>query len=390
MRYTTRTKVVVSAFAMMLVLTSCSTGGAGNEQPTSTSGGQSSGAGVSEAVKASVAKYKDLPTFTSPGDPIDPTSLKGKSMYFIPLAPNPFNLSIQESMKSIADEIGIKFTVYNNQGQSSQWVQGMNTAVSAKADIIVLSTAPDPRILQPQIAAAKKAGIPVLVTHFYDNSSPLPPDCDGCANVTGILAAPFSEAGKAAADWVIEDSGGKANVLVLGSTEIASSPGTVSTIQKELADACDDCKSTVINIPVADWNTKVQSEVQAAVNKDPSINYVYPLYDAMVAGAVPALTTIGMTDKVKVVSFNGSPFALKFIQDKNVAAMNVGEDTIGIGYASMDQAFRILLDKPLVEAHTPIRIWDATNVDETGTPPEVGKGYGAAMSEGYLKLWGMG
>jgi ribose transport system substrate-binding protein len=109
----------------------------------------------------------------------------------------------------------------------------------------------------------------------------------------------------------------------------------------------------------------------------------------MVAGAVPAVQTLGKTGQVKVVSYNGSPYALKYIQDGDIVAMNVGEDTVGIGYASMDQAFRILLGKPTVDERTPIRIWDKTNVNEAGTPPAVGKGYGSALSDGFLKLWGL-
>lgn len=124
-------------------------------------------------------------------------------------------------------------------------------------------------------------------------------------------------------------------------------------------------------------------------DKDPSINYVYPLYDAMVAGAVPAIQTAGKSGKVKVVSFNGSPYVLKFIQNHNIAAMDVGEDSVGIGYASMDQAFRILLGKAPVAERTPIRIWDSTNVSESGTPPVTGKGYGSSLKDGYLKLWGL-
>jgi len=345
---------------------------------------------VSAEVTANVDKYKGLPEFTPPGEAIDPSSLKGKSMFLIPLVPNPFNQNIQDTMKSIADKVGMKFTLYPNQGKASEWVQGMNAALTAKPDIIVLSTAPDPRVLQPQLEEAKKAGIPVLVTHFYDDSAPKPPDCEGCAaGVTGLVTAPFNVAGKAAADWIIQDSGAKGNALVIGAADILPSPATVDVVTKELADACDGCKSTVINIPVADWNTKVQGEVQAALNKDPSINYVYPLYDAMVAGAVPAVQTTGKTGQVKVVSYNGSPYALKYIQDGDIVAMNVGEDTVGIGYASMDQAFRILLGKPTVDERTPIRIWDDSNVDEAGKPPVVGQGYGTALSEGYTKLWGM-
>jgi ribose transport system substrate-binding protein len=381
----------VSAFALAglvasLTLAACSTG--------SDTGGSASGSGsagkVSAEVTANVEKYKALPEFTPPGEPIDPSSLKGKSMFLIPLVPNPFNQNIQDTMKSIADKVGMKFTLYPNQGKASEWVQGMNAALTAKPDIIVLSTAPDPRVLQPQLEQAKKAGIPVLVTHFYDDSSPKPPDCEGCAaGVTGLVTAPFNVAGKAAADWIIQDSGGAGNVLVIGAADILPSPATVDVVTKELAGACDGCKSTVINIPVADWNTKVQGEVQAALNKDPSIDYVYPLYDAMVAGAVPAVQTTGKTGKVKVVSYNGSPYALKYIQDGDIVAMNVGEDTVGIGYASMDQAFRMLLGKPTVDERTPIRIWDDSNVADAGKPPVVGKGYGTALSEGYSKLWGM-
>ena len=377
---------IVGVAVLALALTACSTGGGGS------GGAAPSGAAntVSPAVTDNVATYKGLPTFTPPGPPIDPTTLRGKRMFLIPLVPNPFNQSIQETMQAIAQKAGMEFTIYPNQGKPSEWVQGMNTALTVKPDIIVLSTAPDPRTLQPQLEAAKAAGIPVLVTHFYDDSSPVPPACEGCAaGVTALVTAPFNVAGKAAADWIIADSKANANVLLIGGADVLPSPATLDTISKEFAAECPSCKVTVKNIPVSDWNTKTQSEIQSALTADPSINYVYPLYDAMVAGAVPAIQTLGRVGKVKVVSYNGSPYALKLIQDGDIVAMNVGEDTVGIGYASMDQAFRILLGQPTVAERTPIRIWDKTNVNEAGVPPEVGKGYGGALPTGFQKLWGL-
>jgi len=384
--YRSRKLVGVAAGVVIgLLLAACSTGSS-----SSGSSGANGGSAVPDAVKANVQKYKGLPTFTAPGPAVDISKLKGKSMFVIPLVPNPFNESIQNTMRDIAQKVGIKFTLYPNQGQASQWVQGMNQAITARPDIIVLSTAPDPRVLQPQLTAAKKAGIPVVVTHFYDDSSPNPPDCEGCAaGVTALVTAPFNVAGKAAADWIITDSGGKANVLVIGGADILPSPATVDTVKKEIEGNCPDCKVTVANIPVSDWNTKTQGEVQAALNKDPTINYVYPLYDAMVAGAVPAVQTLGRKGRVKVVSYNGSPYVLKFIQDSNIAAMDVGEDTVGIGYASMDQSFRILNGMKPVDERTPIRIWDSTNVNESGTPPKTGVGYGNALPDGFSKLWGL-
>ena len=171
-------------------------------------------------------------------------------------------------MEGIAKKVGMNFTIYPNQGTPSEWVQGMNAALTAKPDIIVLSTAPDPRTLQPQLEQAKAAGIPVLVTHFYDDSSPVPPACEGCAaGVTALVTAPFNVAGKAAADWIIADSKGNANVLLIGGADVLPSPATLDTISKEFAAQCPACKVTVKNIPVSDWNTKAQSEVQSALDR---------------------------------------------------------------------------------------------------------------------------
>ena len=373
--------------ASALILAACGGQGTGS----SATDGDGGDADIPAEVAEMVEKYKELPTFEAPGPAIDVSSLAGKSMFLIPLVPNPFNQSIEATMQEIADEVGMELTIYANQGQASQWVQGMNAAIAASPDIIVLNTAPDPRLLQPQLEEAKAAGIPVLVTHFYDDSSPEPPDCDGCAaGVTALVTAPFYVAGEAAANWIIQDSGGDANVLIIGAEDALPSPGTIERIQETLEKNCPGCTSKVINIPIADWNTKTQGEVQSALTADPAITYVYPLYDAMVAGAVPAVETVGRADEVKVLSYNGSPYVLEFIQDSNIAAMDVGEDTVGIGYANMDQAFRILLGEPTVPQRTPIRIFDESNVDDAGTPPEVGVGYGNALAEGFRELWGLG
>ncbi len=344
---------------------------------------------MSSEVTDAVAAAKELPAFESPGDPIDPTSLGGKKVLEIPAVANPFVQSISDTMKGVAEDYGLDYTVFENQSQVSQWVQGMNQAISAKVDLIILNGAPDPRALQPQLEAAERADIPVLVVHFHDDGSVPPPDCEGCnGGVAGLVTAPFYTAGVAAADWIIEDSGASAKVLIVGGSDILPSPGTIDAMEEEFANECPDCETKVINIPVADWNTKTQGEVQSALQADPSITYVYLLYDAMVAGAVPAVETLGKAGQVKITSYNGSPFALDFIRDGDVVAMNVGEDTIGIGYASMDQAFRIMLGEPTVPTRTPIRIWDDTNVTDAGEPAESGVGYGDAYPAGYRELWG--
>lgn len=383
--------VLVTGAALVLLASACSSGTSPSSSSTQASSGSASdSAGVAYAAKQ-VSLYSSVPTFKAPGSPVDVSKVKGKSVFVIPLVPNPFNQSIQNTMQYLAKKAGIKYTIYPNQGLVSQWVQAFNQALAQKPDLIILSTAPDPRELQPQLRAAKAAGIPVLVTHFYDESSPAPPKCLACApGVTALETAPFYRAGRAEADWMIADSGGKAHVLIVSSNDILPSPPTVKVIESELKAHCPSCTYTDVNVPVSDWNTKVGSTVGAQLQQHPDINYVDCLYDAMVQTAVPGVQLAGKAGQVKVVSYNGSTFALKYIQDGNVMGMDVGEPTVWIGYAVMDQAFRILSGAgALPNETTPIRIWDKSNIAQAGTPPSLTQGYGNAYVAGYNKLWGV-
>jgi len=392
---TRRLAPVVLIAAGALALAACSSGSSSStsssaaaSSPAASSPAASPSSAVSQTVLDAVAKYSAAPTsFTAPGPAVNTASIKGKKMFVIPSIPNPFVQNITDNIKKAGDSQGLTTTVFDNQGQVSQWVQGIQQAIGSKQDIILLNGCPDPRALGPQIAEAKAAGIPTICVHFYDNSLPAPPACEGCADLAANVTAPFYDAGKVAADWIIADSAGKGNTLIVGGSDILPSPGTVDAMNAEFKANCPDCKSTTINIPVADWNTKTQGEIQSALQKDPTINYVYVLYDAMVAGALPAVETLGRTD-VKIASYNGSAFALDDIAKGTAVAMNVGEDTPCIGYTSADQAFRILTGAAPVKTDTPIRIWDKTNVSETGAPAaQPGVGYGTACVDGFTKLW---
>jgi ribose transport system substrate-binding protein len=348
-------------------------------------------------VAKQVARLKAVPKFTPPGPPVDLKKVRGKTMFLIPLGSQiPFNKVIEQTMRGLAKEAGVKYVYYPNQSQPSQWVAGMQQAITQKADVIVLNTAPDPRLLQPQLAQARKAGIPVVVTHFFDESAQLPPACHKAsatcvAGVTANVPAPFNAAGKAEADWIIDDSKGKADVLIIGSMDAAPTAGILATMKAEFARYCGSgCKVAIRDVPVSQWTSKTQSEVQSGLINDPNVNYVLPLYDAMTQFAVPGVVAAGRVGKAKVVSFNGTPFALKMIEDGNVLAMDVGEDLDWLGYANMDQVFRVLSGgKPVRTEHTPIRIFDKTNIGEAGHPPKNNTGYGTAYVTGYRKLWGL-
>jgi ribose transport system substrate-binding protein len=386
MRLRTRTAALAIAISSLFSLSV----GAATAAPVQT--------GISPAttktLEAVIAKYSKVPTFTAPGPPINVKSLvgKGKSVYIIPETDNDFNNVNVAEMKTVATQAGLKVTVYANQGTTSQWVQGMQSAISEKVSLIILANAPDPRALQPQLKAAKAAHIPVVVTHFYDDSTAAPPNCTGCAaGVTALETAPFNTAASLLADWTILQSKGDADVLIPIVNGVIPSPGMEATMKAQFTKYCPACKTKFVNIPLADFATSaLANDIQASVSGDPNINWIDDQLDSMVPATTTAVNTAGRAGKIKIVGYNGSTFAIKDIQDKTSFVMDVGESAPWIGYATMDQAFRILLGKPTVHESAPVRIFDSANAASAGNPPSLSSGYGSAYKAGFDKLWGLG
>lgn len=376
---------LAAGVAALLVLTvAC-----GSSSPTAnnSSSGSKSSARLAK-VASKVAADNAIPTWTAPGSPVDVGKLKGKRVFIIPEAANPFNENIQNTYKQIFNAMGVKWTFYANQGLISQWVAGMDSAIAQRPDLIILSAAPDPRVLQPQLRAARAAGIPVEVTQFYDRSAPPPPACLACAaGVTALVTGPYNNGGAAEADWIINDSHGHAHVLIVMAPDVIPSPGILSAMEREYRTYCPGCTYKVIDVPVAQWNTGLQSQVQSALLADSSINYVDAEGDGMCIGVVPAVQVVGKTGSVKVVSFNGSPFALDDIRTGSIIAMDASENTRWIGFADVDQAFRLLAGMSPINETIPFRVMDKNNVTQAGVPATNYLGYGNAYAVGFWRLW---
>jgi ribose transport system substrate-binding protein len=108
------------------------------------------------AAKAQYERYKAVPRFHAPGPRVDASKARGMTIFNIPVTSQiPFVVSVGNSMKKISKQLGITFVDYVNQGQPTQWAQGMQQAIARKVDLIVLNTAPEPKLLGPQLAAAK-------------------------------------------------------------------------------------------------------------------------------------------------------------------------------------------------------------------------------------------
>jgi ribose transport system substrate-binding protein len=342
-------------------------------------------AGVEHA-KAQIEKYRAVPAFEPPGPAFDAKqAAAGKTLLSIPASSSiPFVQTIQDGMKDISGQVGMKFIDWPNQGKPVQWVQGMNQALDRKANVINLLAGINPGALGPQIAKAEKAGASVIASHLYDVNQP-------ATNGADSVSIYYEQAGRLLADWVIAKTGGDADVLAVTINEVVSTKPMMSGIKDEFAKHCGSgCKLSTVNSAIADVATRIQPQVQSALVKDPKINYVIALYDSAEAPFVVAgIRQANARGRVKVVTFNGTPSVLKMVKSGDVE-MDVGESLDWISYGVMDQVMRLAAGMdPVKDPKLPIRIFDKGNVDETGDPPTDSQGYGDSYRDGYLKLWGL-
>ena len=334
--------------------------------------------------EALLAEHAKLPVFKAPGPAYDATQcMAGKSIFSIPSTMlNPFNVQVEKGLAEAAKVVNVPFTIWENQGKVDQWIQGFQTAESRHASMINLESGINPVDLKPQIAEAHAKGIKILTTHYYDDSQTPPADVDASAR------SDYHLAGRLMADWAFIHSGGKPNVLVIGSDELLIMPGMVAAIRDELKTLCPDCKYRYINAPIPDWATKIQPGTQAALIADPGINYIIPVFDSMSQFVVPALRLTDRIGKVKIVSYNGTPFVLDMVRNGQVE-MDVGESLGWVGYAAMDIAMRSLcgIKPPVLDMNTPLYIFDKSNVATAGVPANFNDGYGNSHIAGFRKLW---
>jgi ribose transport system substrate-binding protein len=353
--------------------------------------GAGADAGAAAAARR-VAAYRAVPRFTPPGPSFDARrAVAGKTIVEIPITSQvPFVTAVEDGMGQAARAAGARLVVYPNRGTPGEWADGIRSAIGRRADAITL-LAQDPAVVAPQVAEARRAGIPVVVLRTSGEGEPCPADPQGRPYGAACVPGPFEQAGRLQADWVVAAARGRADVLVVTARDARSTTPLLRGLRSEFAARCGSCRLRFVDVPIPSWATLLRGTVQTALLRDPGIDYVIPTYDSMSQYVAPAIRDAGKAGRVRVATFNGTPFALRMLQDGDVVAMDVGENLSWLGWAAMDQTFRVIGGlRPVGGERTPLRVFDGRNVGETGRPPRSDMGYGAAYVEGYRRLWGLG
>lgn len=350
------------------------------------SGGDATGPEVEHA-KRVVDKARAIPEFTLDAPVIDAAKAEGKHIFHIPANGQiAFQQTVTAALERTADKLGVQFTDRSTHGTPAEWAQAMDQAITARPDLILLDGV-DPALIMPQMIKAKRAGIPVVSGVLYQDAESVPEKVKPL--LTAIVGKPWIQAGALQATYAFSKRGKDLNPLVLSTPDFLGSEygerGVSETLEKLCGDACEP---TFIRLVAAEWDN-FRGEVQSALNRDPSINYILPLYDNMALPVAAGLKAVGRSDQAPIATYNGTPEALDLVREGDIQ-MDIGESLEWYAMAMLDQSLRVLVGaEPIADGdeQTPLRVFDESNVEEAGVPATATEGYGDSYIKGYEKLW---
>lgn len=376
--------LLAATAAGSLLLTACAGGGA-DEAPDAGAGGEADIAGA----QAQLDLYSPTFTWEDPGPEFDASGAAGATVAYIPLDNAiPIFSVIYGELETALGEVGAQSTLCDGKGQPSQWAACIDDAAGRGADVIILDSIPIPSV-QEAVDAARAAGVKIIDGNNGDPGF-VPEGADA------RVSFQYSLSGRLVSDWIITDSKGDANVLIIQSPESGNVPDLVDNgYVAELEEKCPGCTYKVVDVAIADWATKLQSTVQAQLASDPSIDYIIPIYDGASTYIVPGIQAAGAVDSVKVATFNANLDPMKKLAAGESIHVEVGSHNAYEGWAYADQALRLINGVDPVENELiPARVFTEKNIGEIELTPEAersGVWFGDDTYQGEFKrLWGLG
>jgi ribose transport system substrate-binding protein len=362
---------------------------AGSGRPSSAREAQVGAQAPISQARSFLATWRKPAKLVPAGPAFRASVARGKTIGWVTVTNDiPFTQQMLSGARAAAKVLGFKIQLCNGKGQVTEWVRCYQQFIAQKVDII-LSQSIDPRILKSSIAAANRANIPVITSSSnFSEAKKLWP------GTRAEDSQPFRLVSQLMGASAVVQSNGRANALIITSNEVYVAPGQVKSIQSQFTKYCPStCKSRVVNIAIADWQTKIPVAVQTAITADPDLNYIIPLYDGEVPFAVAGVHAANAEDRVRVISFNASPGVMDFLKKRDVHSANVGVWIVHHGWAAMDQAARVLAGQRNIPAlrdpKLATRLFDYTNVDSLNFKSE-NTWYGKVnLAAFYKKQWRM-
>jgi erythritol transport system substrate-binding protein len=226
-----------------------------------------------------------------------------------PAADNPFFKAEADAAAAKAKELGYETSVASHDDDPNKQSELIDAAISRKAKAIVLDNAGADATIGP-VRKAKAAGIPVFLI-------------DREINATGIATAQIvsnnSQGASLGGQEFVKALDGKGKYVELTGKESDTNAGVRSKGYNDVISQYPDMKRVAQQ--TANWDQQEAfQKMETILQRNKDIDGVIAGNDTMALGVVAALKAAGLTDKVKVVGFDGSPDAIAAVKKDQMVA----------------------------------------------------------------------
>ena len=311
----------------------------------STGGSSATGSGDAAAV---VEKFTQVPTEVIQTEALSKKP-DAKKVTFIVCA-DPSCVVLSDYLKEAVSALGWEFTSIN--APATDFGSAVQQAIDTKPDFIA-GTGTDAAAFQPQYDAMKAAGIPYFTCYATD----VPQGSENNLYANCYDASAAQEYSKVLVDWIINDSAGKANALVVNLPAFPILSAQADGAKAQFAN-CSECTVKSLDLTLDDLTSGgTANAIVSFLQSNPDIDYLYLTYSGFEPGLAEALASAGLADKVKIAGTQGLQPQMQAIIDGKEDVWTALPQEYAM-WTLADQMARVANDE-----------WDSANERTNAIPP---------------------
>ncbi|MBS1843303.1 MAG: sugar ABC transporter substrate-binding protein [Actinobacteria bacterium] len=387
--------IAVLVMGLVLVVSACgggssSTSGGSSSEEEAAESGSSGGGSAAEQAKPFEEELAALYKGTSEAPSQPPVKPEpGKNVWVISTGQSIETAqNAAKAMEEVGEKLDWKVTVFDGKFESARELTGVQQAIAAGADGIVLLYV-DCAPIKAGLQQAKAAGIDVVGVESEDCEPALETAPSLFAKGHTYLQA-AKEWGEAQVAWVVSETKGEAKTIYIEESDLRTTRSNGVGV-KAAMERCSTCELThTISFVGTEFGPPLQQKVEQALNQYPEANSVIAAYDAVLTsgGAAAALRASGRLPELKVMGGEGSVPGIELIYNEAGMDACVGLPTAWSGYDAMMVLSQLFAGRNPVEGNSGIG-WQVCD-KEHNLPPK-GEVFQPSVDyvADYEKIWGL-
>lgn len=272
---------------------------------------------------------------------------------------SPFFNDMQRGAQAAADRLGVELVVQAAEREIDveRQMQIVENLIQSGVQALALTPSGSKEVI-PAVVKANRANIPVVI---IDTRLDPAAATEAGAKAVSFIGSDNYDGGRIAAKFVVEHTGGKANVAILEGIPGHETGDSRMRGFKEGIAATPGIQ--VVASQPANWERDLGFNVfQNMLQAHPEIDTVFACNDMMALGAVEAIRSAGRTGKIRVVGFDAVDDARKAIGEGTMVA-SVAQFPEEMGRDAIENAVKALRGEA-VQPDVKVRIELVTKGDK--------------------------